>query len=309
MNEKPDLSTKLGKLVLKNPVMNACATMGYCKEFADLVDLTRLGAILPKTVTLQPRLGTFQYRFEEVAGCADLRTQGLQNVGVERFIKEKLPYLAGIGVPVIVNTWAATIEEHVKLVEILNKVDGIAAYELSCTCPNIVEERARALSWDPNECVNLVRAIRNATDLPLISKSPTNVSMTAFAKAAEEGGADAFHVQAGLLGMAVDVNTQRSKLGKNFIVVLGGPWLIPYTVSLVWQAAQVIKIPIIASGGITCTDDALQCLIAGATAVQIGTHNFVDPEATVKTIDGIETFLKSKGIGSIQNIIGSLIPS
>jgi len=309
MDREVNTSVTLGDIRVKNPVMNACGTMGYGEEFAELVNLKELGAIIPKTITLNPRVGVFQHRFIEIAGCADLRTQGLPNVGVDRFIKTKLPYLLQIGIPVIVNTWALTIDEHVRLIETLNKEKGIAGFEVASTCPNIVEERARASSWDPEETFRLIRAIKDVTDLSIISKSPTNVSITSFAKAAEDGGADAFHVQAGLLGLAIDINTRRSKLGDNFIVALGGPWLMPSTVRMVWQAAQVVKIPILASGGITCAEDALQCLIAGATAVQIGTHNFIEPEATTKTIAGIKDFLIDNEIDSIHDIIGSLMVS
>ena len=306
IKESVDLSVTLGKIRLKNPVMPSSGLFGYGSEFADFLNLNDLGAIVVKGTTLHPRLGNFQHRFTEIAGCASISTIGLQNVGVERFIKDKLPFLRQFETPVIVNIAGESFEEFVKITEILNKAEGIAGIEINLACPNVKGGGAQ-FSADLDTTFRVIKAVRNATDLTIISKpSPTIIDISVLAKVCEEAGGDAICPNYSVMGMAIDIQTRRSKLGKNLIASVGGPWMKPIAVKLVWQAAQVVKIPIIGGGGITCTEDALEFFIAGATAVQIGIYNAVDPKVTIKTVGGIRKYLIDHGINRISDLIGSI---
>jgi dihydroorotate dehydrogenase (NAD+) catalytic subunit len=305
IRETPDLSVFLGELKLKNPVMPSSGTFGYGIEFADFLNLNDLGAIIVKGTTLHPRLGNFQYRFTEIAGCASISTIGLQNVGVERFIKDKLPLLRQFETPTIVNIAGESVEEFVKITELLNQADGIAAIEINLACPNVQGGGAQ-FSADRAATFQVVKAVRNATDLPLIAKpSPTVIDVKVLAKICEEAGADAICPNYSVMGMAIDIHTRRSKLGKNLIASVGGPWMKPIALKLVWQAAQVVKIPIIGGGGITGAEDAVEFFIAGATAIQIGIWNEVDPTVTIKTIEGIRKYLIDHGIKRIGDLVGT----
>lgn len=308
MNSKEvDLSVVLGKIKLKNPVMPSSGTFGYGSEFADFLNLEDLGAVVVKGTTLHPNLGSFQNRFAEIAGCAKVSTIGLQNVGVEKFIKEKLPYLRRFGTPVIVNIAGRTIEEFIKLTEILDKTEGIGGIEINLACPNVKKGGAQ-FTADPDMTYEVVKAVRNSTDLTIIPKlSPSVTSINVFAKACEEAGADAICPGYSATGMAIDINTRRSKLGNNLTGGVGGPWKKPVCVKVVWQAAKVVHIPVIGGGGITCSEDALEFFIAGATAIQIGIYNLIDPRVTIKTIEGIRRYLIDKGINKISDIIGSFV--
>lgn len=305
-SESVDLSVTLGKIKLKNPVMPSSGTFGYGSEFADFLNLNDLGAVIVKGTTLHPRLGSFQRRFTEVAGCAKISTVGLQNVGVERFIKDKLPFLRQFEKPVIVNIAGESVEEFIKITEILNKAEGISGLEINLACPNVKGGGAQ-FSADPDTTFRVIKAVKNATDLTIISKpSPTIIDITVLAKVCEEAGADAICPNYSAMGMAIDIHTRRSKLGKNLIATMGGPWMKPIAVKMVWQAAQVVRIPIIGGGGITCAEDAIEFFIAGATAIQIGIYNLVDPTVTIKTIKGIKKYLTTYGIKSILDLIGSM---
>jgi len=304
--ESVDLSVTLGRIRLKNPVMPSSGLFGYGIEFADFLNLNSLGAIVVKGTTLHPRPGNFQHRFTEVAGCASISTIGLQNVGVEKFVKEKLPFLQKFGTPVIVNIAGESIEEFVKITEILNQAEGIAGIEINLACPNVSGGGAQ-FSADPDTTFQVVKAVREVTDLTIIPKlSPTITDVTVLAKVCEEAGADAICPNYSVMGMAIDIHTRRSILGKNMIASVGGPWMKPIAVKLVWQAAQVVKIPIIGGGGITCGEDAIEFFIAGATAIQIGIWNAVDPKVTVQTIEGISNYLIDHGIKRIGDFVGSL---
>lgn len=307
--EEVDLSVVIGKIRLKNPVMPSSGTFGYGEEFADFVNLEDLGAVITKGITLYPRLGNFQNRYIEIAGCGFLSCVGLQNVGVGSFIKDKLSYFRQFEIPVIVNISCESTEEFAKITEILSKVEGISGLEVNMCCPN-VEGGGISFSADPDIAFNVVNAVRNSTDLTVIAKLlPTVTDITTLAKACEEAGADAVCPIFSPIGLAIDINKRKSKLGKNLAGALGGPSLKPVAVRLVWQAAQAVRIPIIGCGGITDAEDALEFIIAGATAVEIGTYNLVEPQVTVRTIEGIKEYLVGNKIHCIRDIIGSMVLS
>lgn len=305
--EAVDLSVVLGKIRLKNPVMPSSGTFGYGEEFADFVNLEDLGAVIVKGTTLNPRLGSFQHRFTEIAGCTAISTIGLQNVGVDRFIEEKLPYLRHFRTPVIVNIAGESIEEFVKITEILNKAEGIAGLEVNMACPN-VKEGGMSFAADPDMTFEVVKAVRNATNLTIIAKVvPSVTDITILAKVCEKAGADAICPLYGAIGMAIDINTRRSKLGGNLTGAVSGPWMKPIAVRMVWQVAQVVNIPVIGCGGITGAEDALEFFIAGATAIEIGIYTLIDPKVTIKTVEGIKKYLIDNGIKSIGDITGSMV--
>ena len=307
--EKVDLSVDLGKLHLKNPVMPSSGTFGYGIEFADFLNLNDLGAIVVKGTTLHPRLGNFQRRFTEVSGSAEISTIGLQNVGVERFVKDKLWLLRKFETPVIVNIAGESVEEFVKITDALTQADGIGGIEVNLACPN-VQGGGLQFSADRDATFQVVKAVRNATNLPIIAKlCPTITDVSILARVCEEAGADAICPIYAVMGMTIDIHTRKSKLGKNILASVGGPWMKPIALKLAWQAAQAVKIPIIGGGGITCAEDAIEFFIAGATAVQIGIYNFVDPQIMIKTIEGIKEYLVKNRIKGIHDLRGSLMLS
>ena len=300
-----DLSVNLGKLKLNNPVMPSSGTFGYGIEFTDFLNLDDLGAIVVKGTTLHPRLGNFQRRFTEIAGSAEISTIGLQNVGVERFVKDKLPLLRKFRSPVIVNIAGESAEEFVKITEVLNRADGIGGIEVNLACPN-VQGGGLQFSADRDATFQVVKAVRDATHLPIIAKlCPTITDVTILAKVCEEAGADAICPIYAVMGMTIDIQTRKSKLGKNLFASVGGPWMKPIALKLAWQAAQAVKIPIIGGGGITCAEDAIEFFIAGATAVQVGIYNFIDPKVTIRIIEGIKNYLMDYGIKRIGDLVGS----
>lgn len=306
MNNEIDLSVNLDKLKLKNPVMPSSGLFGYGIEFEDFINLNELGAIVVKGTTLHPRYGNFEHRFTEIAGCASLSTIGLQNIGVERFIKEKLPLLRRYETPIIVNIAGESIEEFVKITELLNKAEGISGLEINLACPNIKDGGAQ-FSEDPDMVYKVVKSVRDATDLAIISKpSPGKIDISFLSKVCEEAGADAICPNYSVMGMAIDIETKRSKLGRNLIASVGGPWMKPISLRLVWQAAQAVKIPIIGGGGIGCAEDAIEFFIAGAKAVQVGIFNTVDPNIIPKIIEGIKRYLLGHQIKRLADLIGTL---
>ena len=308
-SEAVDLSVVLGKIVLRNPVMPASGTFGYGEEYADFLDLTSLGAIVVNRITLEPRMGNFQNRCIEIAGSAFLVTIGQQNMGVEGFVKEKLPYLRQLEAPIIVNVAGSSTEEYVKVTEILSEAEGVDGIEINMACPNL-KDGGISFSASADTTYDIVKAVRNATDLTIMPKlQQTATDITVLARVCEEAGADAICPMFGLPSMAIDINTRRSKLGRNLTGALGGPPIKPIAVRLVWQVARVVNIPVIGCGGITCAEDALEFIIAGATAIEIGAYNLIDPKVTVKTIAGIRKYLIDNGEKSIKDIIGSMILS
>ena len=304
-----DLSVNLGMLKLKNPVMPSSGTFGYGIEFTDFLNLNDLGAIVVKGTTLRPRLGNFQRRFTEIAGSAEISTIGLQNVGVERFVTDKLPLLRKFEAPVIVNIAGESVDEFVKITEVLNQAEGIGGIEVNLACPN-VQGGGLQFSANLDATFQVVKAVRQTTHLPIIAKlCPTITDIAILAKACEEAGADAICPIFAVMGMTIDIQTRKSKLGKNLFASVGGPWMKPIALKLTWQAAQAVRIPIIGGGGITCAEDAIEFFIAGATAVQIGIVNFIDPKIMIKTIAGIEKYMVDRRIERIGNLRGSFVLS
>lgn len=288
---------------MRNPVMTASGTFGYAQEFEPYLDLSRLGAIVVKTITLHPRAGAQPPRIVETpAGM--LNAIGLQNVGLQAFIKEKLPYLKKLGPPIIVNIAGESIEDYVELAKRLSDQEGISGIELNISCPNVAD----GLIFGCNAVLanKLVARVRQATPLPLIPKLSPNVTDVAeIARALADGGADALSLINTLIGMAIDVRTGRPKLG-NVTGGLSGPAIRPIAVRMVWEVARAVKLPLIGMGGIMTADDALEFLIAGATAVAVGTANFTSPSSAERVIDGIQAYLIKHRVKRVSDLIGSL---
>jgi dihydroorotate dehydrogenase (NAD+) catalytic subunit len=305
MNGMPDLSVQISKLTLKNPVMPASGTFGYAIEYATFIDLNSLGAIIVKCITPKPQIGSYPHRLAE-APSGSVCTIGLQNVGVDQFIEEKMPYLRQLAPPLIVNIGAQNVEEFAQLASRLTNVEGISALEVNISCPN-VKKGGMQFGIDPDATYQVISAIRRETDLTLITKlTPDVTDITLLAKAAISAGTDALSLINGPLAMAIDIETRRSKLGRNITGGLTGPAIKPIAVRMVWQVAQAVNVPIIGIGGITCAEDALEFIIAGASAVQIGTYNFVDPTALLKTIEGIKAYMARHKIKVFKDLIKSL---
>lgn len=284
--------------------MTASGTFGYGREFASLVDLDRLGAIIVKGISLLPRPGNPPPRIIETS-CGMLNAIGLENVGVERFITEKLPYLQKFSTPVIVNILGDSLDDYANLAARLNDVDGVAAIEVNISCPN-VKKGGVAFGTDPAMAAAVTTAVKKASTLPVIVKlSPNVTDIALIARAVEDGGADGISLINTLMGMAIDIQSKRPKLA-NTIGGLSGPAIKPVALRMVWQTAQAVKVPIIGIGGIGTAEDALEFLIAGATAVQVGTANFYQPDAATKIIAGLDQYVRSQGMKSVRNIINSL---
>jgi len=288
---------------MQNPVMTASGTFGYAEEFEKYFDLNRLGAIVVKTITRLPRAGNPPPRIVETpAGM--LNAIGLHNVGIEGFIRDKLPYLRRLTPPLIVNVAGESVEDFRELTKRISDQDGVAGIELNVSCPNVAG--GLDFSSDPQMAHRVVRAAREATPLPLIPKlSPNVTDIVTIARAVADAGADAISLINTLVGMAVDVHTRRPKIG-NVTGGLSGPAIRPIAVRMVWQVARAVRLPIIGMGGIVTAEDALEFLIAGATAVAVGTANFIDPEAPVKVIEGLAQHCAANGIQDIRQLIGSL---
>ncbi len=299
-----DLRINIGKLKLKNPVIVASGTFGYGEEFADFLDLRKLGAIVTKTITLKPRQGNPPPRTcETPAGM--LNSIGLENPGLEVFIEDKLPSLRNIGVPLIVSIASEDDpQEFIVLAERLDKIKEVAAIELNISCPNI--KNTRLISQDPKATFNLVKAVRKVTKKTLITKlSPNVTDITEIASAAEKAGSDAVSLINTITAMSIDVQTKKSKLGA-IIGGLSGPAVRPVAVRMVWEVYGKIKISIIGMGGIINTLSALEFFIAGASAIAIGTANFINPRVSIEIIEGIKEYLIGNKINDIKQLIGSL---
>jgi dihydroorotate dehydrogenase (NAD+) catalytic subunit len=300
-----DLSVEIAGLRLANPVLTASGTFGYGEEYASLVDLEELGGIVVKAVTLHPRPGNPPPRMVEVAGGI-LSSCGLQNVGVECFLREKLPYLHQFRVPVIVNVAGESVDEFVVLTERLNEGEGISALELNVSCPN-VRNGGMTFGIDPSIVYGIVAAVKSVSRYPVICKLTPNVTdIVRIALSAEEAGADAVSLINAPLGMAIDVQTRRPKLG-NVTGGITGPAIKPLAVRMVWQVAQAVRIPVIGVGGITTATDALEFIIAGATAIQVGTANFFRPNAMPEIIQGLRNYLVEQRCQSLRDLRGSLV--
>lgn len=302
---KPNLAVNVGGIRMKNPVMTASGTFGYGEEFASLVDLNRLGAIIVKGLSLEPSAGNPPPRTVETAGGM-LNAIGLENVGLKAFIEKKLPFLRRFDTPLLLNIYGHDVKAYAELAERIRGVEGIAALEINISCPN-VRAGGAAFGADPKTAFEAVKAVREKTTLPLIAKlSPNVTDITVIAKSVERAGADAISLINTITAMAVDVYTRRPRLA-NITGGLSGPAIKPVALRMVWEAAKAVTVPVIGVGGIVNTTDALEFLIAGATAVQVGTANLVNPAATVEIIEGLGDYLSTNNIADISELIGSLI--
>jgi dihydroorotate dehydrogenase (NAD+) catalytic subunit len=299
-----DLTTHIGSLVLVNPLIAASGCFGYGVEYADVVDLRNLGAVAVKGLFLSEREGHAPPRIVETpAGM--LNAIGLQGIGVHRFIRERLPELRQRRAVVIVNICGSTLDEYVELARILSDVEGVAALELNISCPNI-KEGGLQFGCSLSGTYDVVSAVRNVTRLPVVPKLTPNVtSVAAFARAAEDAGADAVSLVNTFLAMAIDVETRRPKLS-NVVGGLSGPAIRPIAVRMVYECREQVKIPIIGMGGIADARDALEFIVAGASAVQVGTANFVDPFIWSKLLRGIRDYLERHGIARIADLVGTV---
>lgn len=299
-----DLSVNVGGIRMKNPVAVASGTFGYGKEYAGLIDVTKLGAITVKGIRAQPWPGNALPRHVEVTGGM-VNAIGLQGPGVDGFVREYMPFLRSTGVPVIVNIWGTTQEEYAEVARRFSDVEGVSGLELNISCPN-VKEGGHAFGTDPRTVASLVSAVRRATRLPLLPKLAPNVpDIKVFVRAAQEAGADALAMINTLPAMVIDIESRRPVLA-NKVGGLSGPAIHPVAVKLVWEASQVATVPILAMGGITGPEQAIEFLIAGATAVAVGTANFVDPSTPLRVVEGIEAYLVRHGMRSVRELTGAL---
>src|ERR1700687_4047130 len=299
-----DLSVQIGSLRLKNPLIAASGCFGYGVEYAELVDLSSLGGVAVKGLFLNEREGHPAPRIVETpAGMVN--AIGLQGIGVRRFVEEKLPELRARRATVIVNVCGSTLDEYVEVSRILADAEGVAAIELNISCPNI-KEGGIQFGCSLNGTFDVVSAVRNVTRLPIIPKLTPNVTdVASFARAAEEAGADAVSLVNTFLAMVIDVETRRPKIS-NIVGGLSGPAIRPIAVRMVYECWQAVKIPVIGMGGIAEARDALEFIIAGASAVQVGTANFVEPVIWPTLLDGIREYMQRHDIVRIADLVGTL---
>ncbi|OGR31036.1 MAG: dihydroorotate dehydrogenase B catalytic subunit [Desulfuromonadales bacterium GWC2_61_20] len=301
---RPSLAVEVAGLKLKNPVMPASGTFGYGEEYAPYLDLNRLGAIVTKGLSRNPKAGNPTPRIAETTSGM-LNAIGLQNVGIDAFIAGKVPYYRGLQTPVIANFFGNTLEEYGEVARKLNDVPEVTAVELNISCPN-VKQGGIVFGTEASAASQVVTLVRQALNKPLIVKLTPNVTdITVIARAVEEAGADAISCINTITGMAIDVRTRKPKIA-NRTGGLSGPAIRPVAVRMTHQVVQAVKIPVIGIGGITCAEDALEFLIVGAKAVQVGTANFIDPQAMLAIIAGLEQFLVAEGLSDINQVIGSL---
>jgi len=299
-----DLSVDVGRLSLQNPILTASGTFGYGKEFEELVDLNRLGGIVAKGISRLPRAGNKPPRIVETSSGM-LNAIGLENVGLETFLAEKAPYFRTLKTKVIANILGDSVEDYAFLAERLHEEPSIAALEVNISCPN-VKAGGVAFGTSPSMAAQVTRAVRKVYSQPLIVKlSPNVTDIVSIAKAVEEEGADAVSLINTLIGMAIDARTRRPKLA-NIIGGLSGPAIKPVALRMVWQVATQVRIPVIGIGGIGSTEDALEFLIAGASAVQVGTANFVEPRIAENIVSGLASYCSEQRIERIAQVIGSL---
>ena len=299
-----DLSVKIGDLQLKNPVMTASGTFGFGEEFADFIDLNRLAGIAVKGLTLKPREGNPYPRMAETASGM-LNTVGLQNKGVDYFINHIYPRIKEFDTHIIVNVNGSTVEEYIEVTKKINNLSHIPAMELNISCPN-VKEGGMAFGVSCPSAAAVTKAVREVYDKTLIVKlSPNVTAIDEIAIAVEEAGADAVSLVNTFLGMAIDAEQQKPVLS-TITGGLSGPAIKPIALRMVWQVSQVVKIPVIGMGGIMDATDAIEFILAGASAIQVGTANFIDPQVSVKIIEGIEEYLDQHNIDSIAELVGAL---
>lgn len=299
-----NLSVRIGGLTLQNPVTVASGTFGYGVEYSQLVDLNQLGAVVVKGIRLEPVRGNPTPRTVEVTSGL-INAIGLQGPGVDGFIRSYWPFLRQLKVPAIINIWGVTVEEYAEVARRLDALGGVGALELNVSCPNIKEGGAQ-FGTDLRLLSQVVAACRKVTRLPLITKlSPNVVSIVPYAQAAEAAGSDALSIMNSYPAMAIDVETRRPALA-NVTGGLTGPCIKPIALKLVWEAAKAVKIPIIGMGGIQSAADAIEFIMAGATAVAVGTANFYEPQTPLQVIAGLRQFMLQEGIEDVRRLIGSV---
>ena len=304
MSGLPDLSLSIGGIRFKNPIMPASGTFGYGQEYEDYIDLNQLGAIIVKTITLMPKMGSHPHRSTEVS-AGFLASIGLQNVGIHRFVEEKLPYFENVDSLLIVSIGGESIEEYVKLAKILDRQKRVDALEINISCPN-VHKGGMHFGADPVATKDIVTRVRDVTDKTLIVKlTPLVTDIRLFATLSQQCGADGVSLINGLPGMAVDIRTNRSKLGRNVSGGLVGPAIKPFALYLVRQVYESIDIPVIGIGGISSPEDAIEFFIVGASAIEIGTWNFVNPNIMIEVINGIQDYMLSNNIQELSQLIGT----
>src|SRR5512143_1974509 len=301
---RPDLSIDFAGIRLKNPVLTASGTFGYGEEFAEFVDLNRLGGVIVKGISLKPIQGNPPPRIWETPSGM-LNAIGLENPGVDAFLRDKLPFLRRFDTAVIVNIFGYSMEDYVGVAERLDGVPGVDGLEVNISCPN-VKAGGIAFGSDVQASRALLSAVRRATKLPVIAKlSPNVTDVTGFAAAARDAGCDGLSLINTLLGMAIDVRCRRPRIA-NCTGGLSGPAIRPVAVRMVWQAAKAVPLPIIGMGGIVTGEDALEFILAGASAVAVGTANFINPRATLDVLSGIEAFLEEQWIARVADVIGKV---
>ena len=301
---KPDMSVEIAGLKLRNPVMTASGTFGYGQEFAEYVDLERIGAFVTKGLSLKPKAGNPTPRIVETPGGM-LNAIGLQNVGIDAFIAKKVPFMRSVNTPAIANFFGNTIDEYAELARRLDAIPEIAALEVNISCPN-VKQGGIVFGTDPQCAYDVVTACREKTVKPLIVKlSPNVTDVVVMARACADAGADALSLINTLTGMAIDLDRRRPVLA-NITGGFSGPAIKPVALRMVWQVAQAIGLPVIGIGGIMTATDALEFILAGATAVQVGTASFINPRASQEIADGMEAWLAENGVESVRSLIGAL---
>ena len=299
-----DLTTQLGKLQMKNPVMTASGTFGYGTEYSDFIDLSRIGSIIVKGTTLRERQGNQYPRMAETPSGM-LNAVGLQNKGIDYFVNHIYPTLKDIDTNVMINLSGSTIEDYVKTAEIINTLDKIPGIELNISCPN-VKEGGMAFGVSCLAASQVVAEVRKVYHKELMVKlSPNVTDIAEIAKGVEGAGADSISLINTLLGMAIDAKTRKPVLS-TITGGLSGPAVKPIALRMVWQVAKAVKVPVIGLGGIMNATDAIEFMLAGATAIQVGTANFIDPAISVKIVEGIDNYLNKNGFSSAKDIIGAL---
>ncbi|MDT3698246.1 MAG: dihydroorotate dehydrogenase [Thermincola sp.] len=298
-----NLMVDLGGLAMKNPVTTASGTFGFGPEYAPYIDLNKLGAIVVKGTTLEPRAGNPTPRIAETpAGM--LNCIGLQNPGVDHFIEKSLPFLKEYDTPVIVNIAGNSLEDYAEVTRRLSGAKGVNALEVNISCPN-VKQGGMVFGTSCVMAAEVIRVVKANTALPVIAKlSPNVTDVVEIARGVAEAGADALALINTLLGMKIDIHTRKPVLG-NVMGGLSGPAIRPVAVRIVWQVAQAVKLPILGMGGITTADDAIEFILAGATAVAVGTANFVNPRATLDILAGIEQYMEKYGVKDINDLVGA----
>lgn len=304
LRNKVNLSVEIAGIKMRNPIMAASGTFGYGEEYRDYIPINRLGALITKGISLKPQAGNPPPRLVETTGGM-LNAIGLQNIGVNALLEEKVSRLKKFGTPIIINIFGTTLKEYEEVARRLEGIRGIAGLEVNISCPNL-KSGGISFGTDPREVFKVVSKVRKSSSRPILVKlSPNVTDITVIARSAEEAGADAISLINTLTGMAVDVETRAPKLG-NITGGLSGPAIKPIALRMVWEVYNKVNIPIIGMGGIINAQDALEFIIVGASAVQIGTAHFLNPSVDLEVIAGLEKYLKDHCISSIRNLVGSL---